>query len=160
MFAVPSNIGPRTIADYESLTTQGIYNFKNGGIVFAGQRDETFYIDLGATFDTLNFRATPILSSDQDSNDAVNAFGSDMFSGFNINTIAISIPITDITDNPNAVIGMYASTSRQRVNVLKRSGKTRNAGKFVQVARMANPLVNELLIGTGKKRSMECHRSV
>ena len=151
MFAVPSNIGPRTIPDYESLTNQGIYNLKNGGKVFAGQRDETFYIDLGATFDTLNFRAIPILSSDQDSNDASNPFGNDMFSGFNVNTIAIAVSIKDITNDPNAVIGMYASTSRKRVTVLKKSGKPKNVGKFVQVARMANPLVNELLIGTGKK---------
>ena len=151
MFAVPSNIGPRTIPDYENLTTQGIYDLKNGGKVFAGQRDETFYIDLGATFDTLNFRATPILSSEQDGNDAVNPFGNDMFSGFNINTIAIAIPISNITHNPDAVIGMYASTSRQQLSVLKKSGKVKNVGKFVQVARMANPLVNELLIGTGKK---------
>ena len=151
MFAVPSNIGPHTIPDYESLTEQGIYKLKNGGNVFAGQRDETFYIDLGSTFDTLNFRATPILSSDQDGNDTANSFGNDMFSGFNVNTIAIEVPIADITDDPNAVIGMYASTSRQQVRVLKKNGRIRGAGKFVQVARMANPLVNELIIGTGKK---------
>ncbi|WP_454064813.1 DUF4331 domain-containing protein [Candidatus Nitrospira salsa] len=151
MFAVPSNIGPRTIPDYENLTTQGIYDLKNGGNVFAGQRDETFYIDLGATFDTLNFRATPILSSDQDGDDSVNPFGQDMFSGFNVNTLAIAVPIADITDDPNAVIGMYASTSRQQIRVLRTNGKVRDLGKFIQVARMANPLVNELLIGTGKK---------
>ena len=57
--AVPSNIGPRTMPNYEDLAEQGIYHLSNGGRVFAGQRDETFYIDLGATFDTLNFRRTP-----------------------------------------------------------------------------------------------------
>ncbi len=109
--------------------------------VFAGQRDETFYIDLGATFDTLNFRTTPILSAAQDGNDGANPFGVDLFSGFNVNTIAIQVPIAQITDNPNTVISMYASASRKRL------------GKFgfKQVARMANPLVNELLIGTGEK---------
>ncbi len=140
MYAVPSNIGPRTISDYEGLAAQGIYHLTNGGRMFTGQRDETFYIDLGATFDTLNFRATPILKDGQDADDESNAFGNDMFSGFNVNTIAIEVPIADLTHNPDAVIGMYASTSRQQ-----------SKGEHIQVARMANPLVNELLIGTGRK---------
>ncbi len=150
--AVPSNIGPRTMPDYEGLANQGIYPLSNGGRVFAGQRDETFYIDLGATFDTLNFRAPPILTNPQDANDNVNPFGNDMFSGFNINTIAIEVPISDFIKNPKKpVIGMYASTSRPRVKLLKDDGASRTAGDLVQVARMANPLVNELIIGTGQK---------
>ncbi|MGH8650916.1 MAG: DUF4331 domain-containing protein [Gammaproteobacteria bacterium] len=131
LFAVPSNVGPRTMPDYEGLADKGIFSLTNGGRVFAGQRDETFYIDLGATFDTLNFRAAaPILTDPQDANDGRNPFGNDMFSGFNVNTIAIEIPISELSP----VIGMYASTSRGR-----------------QVARMGNPLVNELIIGTGTK---------
>jgi hypothetical protein len=142
LFAVPSYVGPRTmgiVTEYEALAEQGFYDLKNSGKVFAGQRDETFYIDLGATFDTLNFRATPILSAGQDAEVTTNPFGVDMFSGFNVNTIAIEVPIAEITDNSNAVIGMYASTSRKKLE------------KFRQVARMGNPLVNELVIGTGKK---------
>ncbi len=131
LFAVPSNIGPRTMPDYEALADKGISPLSNGGRVFAGQRDETFYIDLGATFDTLNFRApAPILNADQDANDFANPFGNDMFSGFNVNTIALEIPISELSE----VIGMYASTSRGQ-----------------QAARMGNPLVNELIIGTGMK---------
>ncbi|HHW77066.1 MAG TPA: DUF4331 domain-containing protein [Xanthomonadaceae bacterium] len=150
--AVPSNIGPRTIADYEDLTRRGVYPLNNGGRAFAGQRDETFYIDLGATFDTLNFRATPpILNVGDDADDSVNPFGNDMFSGFNINTIAIEVPIADLTNDPKAVIGMYASTSRPRVKLLNEDGTSRTGGNLVQVARMGNPLVNELIIGTGQK---------
>jgi hypothetical protein len=151
MFTVPSNIGPRTIPDYEKLTDQGIYPLKNGGRVFSGQRDETFYIDLGAAFDTLNFRAPPILNDAQDGDDSANPFGNDMFSGFNVNTIAIEVPIRDITHDSDAVIGMYASTSRQRFQALISDGSSRGFGPFIQRARMANPLVNELLIGTGQK---------
>lgn len=151
MFTVPSNIGPRTIPDYEGLTKQGVYSLNNGGRVFTGQRDETFYIDLGATFDTLNFRAPPILDPTQDAVDTMNPFGNDMFSGFNINTIAIEVPISDISDDPNAVIGMYASTSRRKIKTLLNNGTSRGIGPYVQVARMANPLVNELIIGTGQK---------
>lgn len=149
--AVPSNIGPRTIPEYEALAAQGIYNLTNGGRVFAGQRDETFYIDLGATFDTLNFRAPPILTAAQDANDGANPFGNDMFSGFNVNTIAIEVPIAQITDNSKAIIGMYASTSRPETVKLQKNGGFEASGDFIQVARMANPLVNELIIGTGSK---------
>ncbi len=151
MYAVPSNLGPRTMPDYENLAAQGVYPLSNGGRVFAGQRDETFYIDLGATFDTLNFRAPPVLDPGQDGNDGTNPFGNDMFSGFNVNTIAIEVPISDITNDPNAVIGMYASTSRRKLTALNGDGTRTASGRKVQVARMANPLVNELVIGTGKK---------
>src|SRR5438876_518370 len=57
LVAVPSNVGPATIPDYPALAAQGIYSDNASGIrVFAGQRAETFYIDLGAVFDTLNLR--------------------------------------------------------------------------------------------------------
>ena len=153
MFAVPSNIGPRTIPDYEALAAQGIYDLSNGGRVFVGQRDETFYIDLGATFDTLNLRRNPpVLTAAEDANDAANPFGVDMFSGFNVTTIALEIPISELTDDPNAVIGLYASTSRTRNRHLSSDdGKPFGTGGFVQVSRLANPLVNELIIGTGQK---------
>jgi hypothetical protein len=155
MFAVPSNVGPLTMPNYEALAAQGIYDLANGGKVFAGQRDETFYLDLGAAFDTLNFRRTPpVLTPAEDANDAVNPFGNDQLSGYNISTIAIEVPISSVTGNPNAVIGAYASMSRQKVRVLKEASDDKDsmsAGPWVQVSRMANPLVNELIIGTDQK---------
>lgn len=151
-YAVPSNVGPRTMSDYDGLAMQGVYPLKNGGRVFAGQRDETFYIDLGATFDTLNFRAPPILTAAQDADDGVNPFGNDMFSGFNVNTIALEIPIAELAPKGGPqVLGLYASTSRQRLKIFNASGTPTTTGNWIQVARMANPLVNELLIGTGLK---------
>lgn len=162
MFAVPSNMGPGTIENYEALTAKGIYALSNGGRVFAGQRDETFYIDLGAVFDTINLRApAPILNAMQDADDTQNPGGVDRFSGFNVNSIAIEVPISTLTNNPNAILGAYASTARQR-QTLRRGAPLRAAGasmdelvdgrgRFVQVARLANPLVNELIIGTTQK---------
>ena len=91
------------------------------------------------------------LNDKEDADDSANPFGNDMFSGFNINTIAIEVPIAELTDNPKAVIGMYASTRRPRVKLLKDDGTSRTGGDLVQVARMANPLINELIIGTGQK---------
>jgi hypothetical protein len=162
MYVVPSNVGPQTMPNYEALAAQGIYNLSNGGRVFAGQRDETFYIDLGATFDTLNFRRfPPILTDAEDANDGKNPFGVDHFSGFNVNSIVLEVPIAAITDNPKAVIGAYASTRRFRATIRQGSPDPitdDNAdelidgqGSFVQVARMANPLVNELIISTATK---------
>src|SRR4029450_6248811 len=67
MVAVPSNVGPLTIPHYEALAAQGISPLANGGRVFTGQRDETFYTALGATFDTVTLRRPPpILTQNED----------------------------------------------------------------------------------------------
>ena len=154
MFAVPSRVGPLTMPNYEALAVQGNYALGNGGKVFAGQRDETFYIDLGAVFDTLNLRRTPpLLTPAEDANDTVNPFGNDTLSGLNISTIAIEVPISSVTANPNGVIGAYASTARKKVRVMRNNDDRDDveAGPWVQVSRMGNPLVNELIIGTDTK---------
>jgi hypothetical protein len=158
LVAVPSNAGPATMPGYEGLAAQGIYvDAASGMRVFAGQRAETFYIDLGAVFDTVNLRRfPPLLSPAEDANDGVDPFGVNRFSGANVHTIALEIPISRITlDGQPAestvvpVVGMYASTSRQKLTIVSRQGKPgRVEGAWTQVARMANPLVNELLIDT------------
>lgn len=56
LFAVPSNVGPRTMPNYEALFRQGIYELNDGVRVFAGTVDDPFFIDLGAAFDSLSFR--------------------------------------------------------------------------------------------------------
>jgi hypothetical protein len=149
LVAVPSNVGPATMPSYPALAAQGVFDLGRGIRVFVGQREETFYIDLGSTFDTLNFRRTPpILTVPEDQNDTRNAFGiDDGFEGVNVTTIAIEIPRALL---PSAV-GMYASTSRQRVRALLDDNRSIDAGEFIQVARLANPLVNEVIIGTGSK---------
>ncbi len=157
LIAVPSNVGPATMPDYPALAAQGIYSDKATGIrVFAGQRAETFYIDLGAVFDTLNLRRRlPLLTAAEDV-DTVNPFGVNRFSGANISTIAIEVPITRITSDgkpaattKNPVIGVYAENDRQKVRVLREPGEAATEeGRWVRVSRMANPLVNELIITT------------
>lgn len=152
MFAVPSNAGKKTMPDYETLAAKGIFGLSNGGKVFAGQRDESFYIDLGATFDTVNLRRSPpVLTAGEDASDSTNPFGVDHFSGFNVNTIAIELPVSQLTANPSAVIGMYASTARQKFKVYNTTSRPLDSGPWVQVSRLANPLVNEVIIGTAHK---------
>ncbi len=163
LVAVPSNAGPATMPNYAALAAQGIYTDAATGIrVFAGQRAETFYIDLGAVFDTLNLRRyLPLLTGPGEDGDNVNPYGVNRFSGANVSTIAIEVPIARITSDgkpaatsANPVIGMYASTARQKVRVLPQPGAaTLNNGPWVQVSRMANPLVNELIINTPAKDS-------
>jgi len=140
--AVPSNVGPRTMPNYDGLAAQGMYDLGSGIKVFAGQRDDPFFIDLGAAFDTLNLRSP----------------GTDMLSGFNVNTIALEVPASLLTKDHRAPgltaypkLGAYASTSRPRVTVRGRGGNSLGLGQFVQVQRLANPLVNELIIGTKDK---------
>src|SRR5581483_4534601 len=142
LIVVPSNVGPRTMPNYDALAAQGIYPLGDGIRVFAGQRDDPFYIDLGAIFDTLNLRAP----------------GTDMLSGFNVHTIAIEVPARFLTrDNKGAgdtafpKLGAYANTSRRRTTVLREKGGPSQEGPWIQVQRLANPLVNEAIIGTYDK---------
>ncbi len=161
LFAVPSNVGPRTMPNYPALASQGIYNLGNGMRVFAGTVDDPFYIDLGAAFDSLNFRLGAgggVLSAAQDADDHTNT-APDAVSGFNVNTIAIEVPISMLTrtgtqvaaTNPAATIGVFGTTSRPRVLVRRAPLAAVASGSFSQVQRMGNPLINELIVGTGSK---------
>ncbi len=165
LYAVPSNVGPRTMPDYPALARQGIYSLGNGIKVFAGTTDDAFWIDLGAAFDSLNFRATGfalpgVLMDGQEADDTRN-FASDSVSGYNVNSIAIEVPISMLTRTGTkvaatdvaATIGTWGVTSRQRVRVLPGTPgrETHNQGPWVQIQRMGNPLFNELIIGTGSK---------
>jgi hypothetical protein len=134
LIAAPSNVGPRTMPNYDALAAQALYTSSNSTLppgvrAFAGQRDDPFYIDLGAVFDTLNLRSP----------------GVDMLAGFNVHEIALELPAMMISEGQN-VLGAYASTSRPLVSV-RGDGK----GRPVQVQRLANPLVNEAIIGTRDK---------
>lgn len=160
LIAVPSNVGPATMPKYEELAAQGVYTDASTGIkVFAGPRAETFYIDLGAVFDTANLRRSPpLMSGAEDNDDSKNPFGINRFSGTNVHTIAIEVPIARITldgkpaeQTSTPLLGMYASTARQKIKHLVGDGTAKLAGPWMQVSRLANPLVNELIIDTSSK---------
>jgi hypothetical protein len=148
LIAVPSNVGPRTMPDYDALAAQGVNDLGAGIKVFAGQREDPFYIDLGGVFDTLNLRRfVPAETAAEDANDSTNPFGTDMLSGFNVHSIALEMPASMLSgDTGTSVLGAYASTSRPHVTV---GGE--GHGRFAQVQRLANPLVNEAIIGTPDK---------
>jgi hypothetical protein len=156
LYAVPANVGPRTM-DYDALFRAGTYSLPDGIRVFAGTTDDAFWIDLGGAFDTLNTHVTPILNADQDR--AKVNFASDSVSGFAVNTIAIEVPIEMLTSTGRvepahslaATIGVWATTSRQAMTVRRAPMAAENSGDWQQVQRMGNPLINELLVGTGSK---------
>jgi hypothetical protein len=161
LFAVPSNVGPRTMPNYPALAAQGIYSLGNGIRVFAGTVDDPFYIDLGAAFDSLNFRTGAgggVLSPAQDADDHTN-IAPDFVSGYNVNTIAIEVPIAMLTrtgtvvaaTDPAATIGAWGTTARPRTLVRRSPLPAASSGSFAQIQRMGNPLINELIIGTGYK---------
>ena len=157
-YAVPGNAGPRTM-DYAALYDLGTYTTANGVKVFAGTVDDPFWIDLGAAFDTANFRTLGsgipgVLTADEDSADQ--NFASDTISGYAVNTIAIEVPIQMLTStgmveaasSAAATIGVWATTSRNEMVQLP-WGPT--LGPLDQLQRMGNPLINELIIGIGSK---------
>jgi hypothetical protein len=147
---------------YNKLREQGIYHLPNGISVFAGTVADPFFIDLGAAFDSLNFRQAAgggVIPARIDIDDTINAAPNSL-AGFNVNSIALSIPIWMLTEDgklhnaaeKQAVIGTYGATLRQNVTVLRAvDGEPDSRGRYVQVQRMGNPLVNELLIGTSAK---------
>ena len=162
LYAVPANIGPRTV-DYTALFTAGIRPLAQGVTAFAGTTDDPFFIDLGAAFDTFNFRtlggAAPGVQSATENSTAQN-FASDTVSGYAVNSIALQVPITMLTSTGNveaadstaATIGVWATTDRPRVTI-RRNAQTdvNTTTNNRQIERLANPLINELIIGIGDK---------
>lgn len=144
----PVNVGPKVTPNYEAnLGQPAVSNLANGGKAFAGTRDEYFYIDLGL-FDALNLRSTGSVG------------GIDSTKTYNVSTIAIEVPIQDVTRSgavptsptaADAVVGVWATASRRSVRVINANGTSDATGEFRQVSRLGNPLVNELVIPLGLK---------
>ena len=180
----PNNVGPKTIPNYGAVADQAIQSVDGGGKVFAGQVDDPFFVDLGTAFDAINFRAgTGNVGG-----------GKDDLAGYNVHTIVLQVPKSQVTrdHNPvasasasNAVVGIWSSTERPRLQVnglprgnsdneasdarasarkvrkhsrksarkvIRRSDRGGRGGQQdVQVSRLGNPLVNEVIIPLGKK---------
>ncbi len=145
----PVNIGPRSTPNYDALASAAIATVpgKTGDIkVFAGQRDDPFFVDLGSIFDLAGLR--PLNSFHLIK--LTTALGVDGVSGYNTHSIAIQVPIKDLVAS-SPTIGIYASASRQAISILSPRGGKVDAGPFVQVSRLGEPLINEAVIGLGQK---------
>jgi hypothetical protein len=138
--AAPANVGPRSMPNYRALADQAIASFEGSTKVFAGPRSDPFFADLGAIFDLGGLRPLntahllPLKT----------APGRDYLAGFNVHSIVLQLPSSRIT-NGDPVIGMWATTSR-RV-----PGANGGADTWKQVARLGQPLVNEVIVPVGAK---------
>jgi hypothetical protein len=152
----PVNVGPRSTPRYEELAAAAVRQLPDGIKVFAGQRDDPFFVDLGSIFDLAglrplnNLHAIPLAPED----------GVDGVAGYNTHTIALQVPIRQLTRNRamptdpadrRAVIGVYASAERRKIRILERDGTPSQQSGWVQVSRLGEPLINEAVIPLGKK---------
>ena len=149
----PNNTGDKTFPDYNAVANQAITDLPRGGKVFAGPREDPFFVDLGATFDAINIRKGT----------GAEGGGKDDLAGYGVHSIVLQVPEGKVTKNgeevsspdaKNAVVGVWASTERPRFQVLNDRKGWDNSDRgddYVQVSRLGNPLVNEVIIPLGKK---------
>jgi Domain of unknown function (DUF4331) len=171
----PSNFGPKTMPNYQALVDQSVQPLEGGGTVFVGQRDDPFFIDLGVTFDLINFRDST----------TGNAGGyKDDLAGYSVHSFVLELPDEALAAkgharkntgkgkhkhgkgkhkhgkgkhnhrgeaaSPNQVVGVWASTERRKLEVS--DGRDRGgSGPWVQVNRLGNPLINELFVPISRK---------
>jgi hypothetical protein len=147
----PCNIGPRSTPNYDDLAAAAVHSLQGGISVFAGQRNDGFFVDLGAIFDLADIRE--ITSATMHSVDPLKTL--------NIHTIAIKVPIRMLTRDGSvptdvmsatSVLGIWSGASRRKVQVRDDNGKaSKGSGPWVQVSRLGNPLFNEVVVHIGDK---------
>ena len=155
----PCNIGPLSTPNYSSLAAAAVMTLSTGEKVFAGQRADAFFVDLGAVFDLGDLRPFASLHAGGGAlgmHDGINTLGAS-----NVHTIALQIPKAMLTADGStptdpakstAVIGVYASASRQKAQIYDSSqGHFNGSGPYEQVSRLGMPLFNEVLVSLGMK---------
>jgi hypothetical protein len=160
----PCNIGPLSTPNYAAgLAAPAIQNVAGGVKVFAGQRAEGFFVDLGSIFDLGLLRPLAPLHNTFGVGAPLSAMaGINATAGLNVHSIALQIPISEITANgsvpsnpavASSCIGVWTAASRQKVRIREDGGRDddTDAGPYVQVSRLGNPLVNEVLIPMATK---------
>jgi len=146
--------GATTSAALDALTQQTVFTARTGEEVFAGSREDSFFADAPGIFDLLDPR---ILGPD---GHGQTGSGVDGFKGYNVLTYAIQIPLanlpaaiayTDAFTGASHGLGIYASVSRQRITLRNTSADNTNAGPWIQINRLGNPLFNEVLVAIQDK---------
>ncbi len=145
----PDNIGPRTTPNYRALAAAGVRDLNDGSKVFAGQRDDGFYGDIGAIFDLVAIRKGT----------GATGGGKDFFAGYAVHSIALQVPLSQLDNGSNHVVGVWAATERQvaKVSLAKWRGKkfVKKENEWRQVSRLGNPLINEVIIPTTAQGQVE-----
>jgi hypothetical protein len=158
----PCNVGPLSIPDYDSLAADAVHELTTGEKVFAGQRADAFFVDLGAIFDLGTLR--PFQDKHLVGRKLFNYAGKavDATDAMNVHSIAVQVPAHVVRRggkkkvggrDPGAIIGVWTSASRRQVQV--RHGDAKNddvyVGPQVQVSRLGNPLFNEVIVPMAEK---------
>lgn len=137
--AAPSNVGSASMPNYGKLRTSSFASVAGGGKSFAGQSDDPFFLDL-RVFDLLY-------------GGNLSKVGRDTLKGYNVNAIALQVPKSEVAQSQdpakNPVIGVWSSTEKQTMTLTP--GQAEATGDFVQVSRLGNPLVNEVVVPAGLK---------
>ncbi len=150
----PCNVGKNSIPSYGPLTAQAVQPLGSGGKVFAGQRADGFYVDLGSVFDLGDLR--PFQPDFMIKGTAVAGINS--LAGLNVHSIAIQVPITQLTSDgtqptnyqaPGSTLGIWTTASRQKGSIGGYGGFS--AGPWAQLSRLGMPLINEVIIPMGQK---------
>jgi hypothetical protein len=165
----PPNIGPLSTPNYAVLASEARHKFSAGGYsgtVFAGQRAEGFYVDLGSIFDLGTLRPFQTLHNKfglKNTGLGKMAYAVNATRRMNVSTLSLQIPITQLTsdgkapgayNSANAVIGVWTAASRPASRTYEgtaNGGEYMTDGDIVQVSRLGMPLTNEVLIPLGKK---------
>jgi hypothetical protein len=141
----PDNIGPRTTPGYHALAMAGIHDLNDGSKVFAGQRDDGFFGDIGAAFDLVAIR----------SGTGASGGGKDFFAGYAVHTVSLQVPLSQLDNGGNHVVGVWSASERPvtKVTLSKSRGRKvlQTTTGWKQVSRLGEPLINELLIPTELK---------
>jgi hypothetical protein len=141
----PDNIGPRSTPGYHALAIAGVHDLNDGSKVFAGQRDDGFFGDIGAAFDLVAIR----------SGTGASGGGKDFFAGYAVHTVSLQVPLSQLDNGGNHVVGVWSASERPvtKVTLAKSRGRKvlQKATDWKQVSRLGEPLINELLIPTELK---------
>ena len=140
----PNNIGARTTPDYAALADEAINDLPGGITAFAGQREDPFWVDLGSIFDLGALRPFNSLHLIP----GVDGPGVDAVAGKNVHSIVLEVPADTLSPSGEDVIGAWATASRRKTRVFAggSSAAPEHSGPFLQVSRLGNPLVNEVVI--------------
>jgi hypothetical protein len=161
---VPDNVGPKTIPNFAQVEAGGVTQLKGGGKTIVTPAEDAFFVDLGTIFDGINIDkpGRPNIGTGNQGG------GKDDVAGYNTKSFVLQVPEREVTRDGksvsgmkagNAVVGVWSTTERKSGSVLgsyaSRKGKHgkhhRRHGGWVQVSRLGNPLINEVIIPIGKK---------
>jgi hypothetical protein len=141
----PNNIGSRSTPNYHALALEGVHDLGDGSKVFAGQRDDGFFGDVGAVFDLVAIRKGT----------GATGGGRDFLAGYAVHSIALQLPVSQLDNGSNHVVGIWSATDRRVVTtkLAKWRGRIflKKTPVWKQVSRLGDPLINELLIPTQLK---------